>query len=51
MIDKCSVLVEITEEKMELFGRFIQIWGRRDITTDLKERRFVGINWIHEGQV
>jgi len=44
-------LVENTEKKMELFGRFIHIWGGRDITTDLKERRFVGINWIHEGQV
>jgi len=51
MINKCSVLVENTDEKMELFGRFIHIWGGRDITTDLKERSFVGINWIHEGQV
>jgi hypothetical protein len=51
MIDKCSDLVENTEEKIELFGRFIHIWGRRDIRTDLKERGFVGINWIPQGQV
>jgi len=51
MIDKCSVLVENTEEKTELIGRFIHIWGGRNITTDLKETGFVGIKWINEGQV
>jgi len=51
MIDKSSDLVENTEEKIQLFGGFICIWGGRDIITDLKERGFVGINWIHEGQV
>jgi hypothetical protein len=42
MIDKSSDLVENTEEKIELFGRFIRIWGGRDIITDLKERGVCG---------